>query len=94
MSASVTFNPSTKNYTTVLSDSTQRWSHTAVGTVSSAQNLSAEVIAEAPSNGATGQVLPLANFGTIMFTAATVNGVAVPAHLLERSRSARTRLVA
>jgi hypothetical protein len=32
---------------------------------------SAEVIAEAPSSGG---VLPLANFGTVGFSAATVNG--------------------
>jgi hypothetical protein len=72
-SASVTSTGS-GNYTLVLSDSTQGWSHTKTGTASSAQNASAEVIAEAPSSG---RVLPLANFGTMNFTNATVNGAAL-----------------
>jgi hypothetical protein len=35
---------------------------------------SAEVIAEAPSSGTSGAVLPLTNFGTVNFSGATVNG--------------------
>lgn len=62
-------------YTLVLSDSTQGWSHTTTGTAPSGLNASAEVIAEAPSSNR--GVLPLANFGTMSFTNATVNGAAL-----------------
>jgi len=72
-SASVTFNGSGK-YTLVLSDSTQGWSHTQTGTASGS-NASAEVIAEAPSSNR--GVLPLANFGTMNFSNATVDGAAL-----------------
>ena len=68
-SASVTY--SGGQYTLVLSDSTQGWTHTTKGSAPSGRNASAEVIAEAPSSG---RVLPLANFGTMSFTNATVNG--------------------
>jgi hypothetical protein len=73
-SASVTFNGSGK-YTLVLNDSTQGWSHTQHGTASSGRNASAEVIAEAPSSSS--GVLPLADFGTMNFGNATVNGAAL-----------------
>jgi hypothetical protein len=72
-SASVTFNGSGK-YTLVLTDSTQGWSHTKTGTAAGT-NASAEVIAEAPSSNS--GVLPLANFGTVSFSNATVNGAAL-----------------
>lgn len=55
-----------------LSDTTQGWSHTATKKLKSAQLGSAEAIAEAPSTSA--EVLPLANFGTIGFSGATVDG--------------------
>jgi hypothetical protein len=71
--ASVTYSAGT--YTLVLSDSTQNWSHTTKGTAPSGLNASAEVIAEAPSSNR--GVLPLANFGTMSFTNATVNGAAL-----------------
>jgi hypothetical protein len=72
-SASVTYSSGT--YTLVLTDSTQGWSHTQTGTAPSALNASAEVIAEAPSSNR--GVLPLANFGTMNFTNAKVNGSAL-----------------
>jgi hypothetical protein len=72
-SASATFSAGT--YTLVLSDSTQGWSHTTKGSAPSGLNASAEVIAEAPSSNR--GVLPLANFGTVNFTNATVNGAAL-----------------
>jgi len=53
-----------------LSDATQGWTQTTQQAEAAAQLGSAEVIAEAPSNGT---VLPLANFGTVNFTGATVN---------------------
>lgn len=62
-------------YTLVLTDSTQGWTHTTNGTASSGLNASAEVIAEAPSSSR--GVLPLAKFGTMTFSNATVNGAAL-----------------
>jgi Peptidase A4 family len=63
------------SYTLVLSDTTAGWSHTTTGSAPSGLNASAEVIAEAPSSNR--GVLPLANFGTMSFTNATVNGAAL-----------------
>ena len=71
MSASVTTNGS-GSFTLTISDSTQGWSRTTTARLKSAKLASAEVIAEAPSSS--GGVLPLANFGTVGFSAATVNG--------------------
>jgi hypothetical protein len=62
-------------YTLVLTDSTQGWTHTTTGSAPSGLNASAEVIAEAPSSNR--GVLPLANFGTMSFTNAKVNGAAL-----------------
>lgn len=62
------------SYTLVLTNSTKGWSHTTTGSAPGAANASAEVIAEAPSSGS---VLPLANFGTMTFTNARVNGSAL-----------------
>jgi peptidase A4-like protein len=73
-SGSVTFNGS-GHYTLVLKDTTKGWSHTVHKTLNSAQNSSAEVIAEAPSSS-TG-VLPLTNFGTVHFSNSKVNGSAI-----------------
>jgi hypothetical protein len=72
-SSTVTY--SAGKYTLVLSDSTQGWSHTTTGSAPSGLNASAEVIAEAPSSNR--GVLPLANFGTMSFSNATVNGAAL-----------------
>jgi hypothetical protein len=71
------------HYTLVIKDRTQHWSHTEHKSLS-AKNASAEVIAEAPST--TSGVLPLANFGTVHFSGASVNGHAI-------SRSHPTQLV-
>jgi hypothetical protein len=60
------------NFTLVLSDTTQGWSHTTKAKLRSAKLGSAEVIAEAPSSS--GGVLPLADFGSVGFTSATANG--------------------
>ena len=70
MSASVTTNGS-GSFTLTISDSTQGWSNTKTARLKSAKLASAEVIAEAPSSS--GGVLPLANFGTVGFSSATVN---------------------
>jgi hypothetical protein len=72
-SASVTYTGGS-GYRLVLTNNTRGWSHTTNGTAPGALNASAEVIAEAPSSGS---VLPLANFGSMTFTSATVNGSAL-----------------
>ena len=61
-------------FTLTLSDATQGWTQTTHQTSATATLASAEVIAEAPSNGT---VLPLANFGTVNFSNATANGAPI-----------------
>lgn len=73
MSASVTANGN-GNFTLTLTDATQNWTQSTQQTNANAQLGSAEVIAEAPSNGT---VLPLSNFGTVSFSNALVNGAAI-----------------
>jgi hypothetical protein len=75
--ASATFDATTAKYTVTLTDSTRHWTETSTAFVSGAQHASAEVIAEAPADGATGAVLPLADFGSVAFTGATVDGAAL-----------------
>jgi hypothetical protein len=58
-------------FTLTLSDTTENWTQSTKANSPGAVLGSAEVIAEAPSNGQ--QVLPLGNFGTVDFTGATVN---------------------
>jgi hypothetical protein len=60
------------SFTLTITDSTQGWTNTTNARLKRAQLASAEVIAEAPSSS--GGVLPLANFGTVSFSGATVNG--------------------
>ena len=60
------------HYTLVLADTTRGWRHAVQATLTGASNSSAEVIAEAPSS--TLGVLPLADFGTVHFRGATVDG--------------------
>lgn len=55
-----------------LSDTTQGWSQTTSQKRRSAKRVSAEVIAEAPSSRKA--VLPLADFGSVGFSGASVNG--------------------
>ena len=74
MSASVTFTGTAK-YTLVLTDTTRHWTHTIVRRNATFARSSAEVITEAPSSGATGAVLPLANFGTVRFSLIRINGL-------------------
>jgi Peptidase A4 family len=59
------------NFTLTIRDATTGKSFTTTQKLRHAKLASAEVIAEAPSSGG---VLPLANFGTVGFSAATVNG--------------------
>jgi Peptidase A4 family len=74
MSASVTFS-GVEKYTLVLKDATRHWTRTIVRRNATLARSSAEVITEAPSSGATGAVLPLADFGTVRFSLIRVNGV-------------------
>lgn len=62
-------------FTLTLTDSTQGWTQATNQTSDTAQLASAEVIAEAPSDG-TGAVLPLSNFGIVNFTDATADSTA------------------
>jgi hypothetical protein len=57
-------------FTLTLTDGTQGWTQTTQQAEPDAQLGSAEIIAEAPSNGT---VLPLADFGTVNFTSAAVD---------------------
>ncbi len=74
LSASVTFRGA-GTYTVVLKDSTRDWSRTVTKDEPGLARSSAEVITEAPSS--TRGVLPLADFGTVRFAAAKVNGEAL-----------------
>jgi hypothetical protein len=60
------------SFTLTLVDSTKGWTQTNAARLKHAQLSSAEVIAEAPSSS--GGVLPLADFGTVGFSSASVNG--------------------
>jgi peptidase A4-like protein len=72
MSARVSVSGTT--FTLVLKNTTRRWTFTRTQTSTSAQERSAEWVAEAPSSCfITCSVLPLANFGTMHFTGAFVN---------------------
>jgi Peptidase A4 family len=63
------------NFTLTLVDRTKGWTQTNAAKLKSARLSSAEVIAEAPSSS--GGVLPLADFGSVGFSSATVNGSAL-----------------
>jgi hypothetical protein len=70
MSASVTAG-SGSTFTLTLTDATRNWTRTVAQAVPGAERASAEIIAEAPSSQG---VLPLADFGTVHFSDATVDG--------------------
>ena len=73
MSASVTADGG-GNFTLTLTDGTQGWTQTTQQTEPNAQLGSAEIIAEAPSNGT---VLPLSDFGTVNFSDVTVDNAPI-----------------
>jgi hypothetical protein len=70
MSASVVANGG-GSFTLTLTDATEGWKQVTDKTVEGSSLSSAEIIAEAPSSQS---VLPLADFGQVNFTSATVNG--------------------
>jgi hypothetical protein len=61
------------NFVLTVTDDTTGDSYTDDEYSDSAQDYSAEVIAEAPTDGATGDLLPLSDFGTVDFTSCTFN---------------------
>ena len=71
MSASVVFT-GTETYTLTLTDNTQGWTQQETENEAGLDNSSAEVITEAPSTE--DGPLPLADFGTVNYATATVNG--------------------
>jgi hypothetical protein len=73
MSASVVANGG-GSFTLTLTDATQGWSKVTQQTSDTAQLGSAEIIAEAPSDGT---VLPLTDFGSVEFTDALINNEAI-----------------
>jgi hypothetical protein len=72
LSASVSYLGSNK-FLLTITDSTQHWKRSAARRLAGAARSSAEVIAEAPCCTYNGGILPLTNFGTASFSAATVN---------------------
>jgi hypothetical protein len=60
------------SFTLTLTDATQGWSQVTHQTSDTAQLGSAEIIAEAPSDG-NGDVLPLSDFGVVKFTDALID---------------------
>lgn len=62
---------SSSTYTMTIKDATEGWTKTTTKSSSGDSRSSAEVIAEAPYSGG---VLPLADFGTVKFSASKVNG--------------------
>jgi hypothetical protein len=75
MSASVVANGG-GSFTLTLTDSTQGWTKVTSQTSDTAQLGSAEIIAEAPSDG-NGDVLPLSDFGAVTFTDALIDAHAI-----------------
>lgn len=74
--ASVTYTGG-NSFNLTISDTTQGWSHTHVGTLAGAARSSAEVIVEAPCCTASGGILPLADFNTVNITGSLANGAAL-----------------
>ena len=73
MSAEVSTSATT--FTLTLHDSTQKWIYSTTQASTTAQDSSAEWVAEAPSSCyITCSVLPLANFGTVNFSTAVTTG--------------------
>jgi hypothetical protein len=71
MSASVSYDRAGR-YNLSITNATRGWTASTAQRSSTAQRVSAEVIAEAPSNSS--GIVPLTNFGTVNFTGAKVNG--------------------
>src|ERR1700722_2766998 len=72
LSAAVSYEGSDK-FLLTITDSTQHWKRSVTRKLAGAARSSAEVIAEAPCCTYKGGILPLTNFGTASFSAATVN---------------------
>ena len=64
------------SFTLTLTDSTEGWTEVTSQTSDTAQLGSAEIIAEAPSDG-NGDVLPLSDFGAVTFTDTLIDNQAI-----------------
>ena len=62
------------DFTLTLTDDTTDVSYTTQQYSDAAQDESAEIVAEAPTDGTTGDLVPLASFGTVDFTDCAFNG--------------------
>jgi len=84
MAASVT---TTGNgyYAISITDTTRGWHYAKTTADFSASNASAEVVTEAPSSAATGNVLPLADFGAQTFTHVSITGDASQITMVARN---------
>ncbi len=71
MTARVTYQPQSDDFMLYLANHKANWTYTKTISAGHPRRLSAEWIAEAPSAG--GQVLPLADFGTVKFTGASAS---------------------
>lgn len=76
-------------YTIKLADHTRSWRYARTITDPAGMNASAEVITEAPSSAHTGNILPLANFGSEHFTAVHISGRASRTNMVSRSGRAK-----
>jgi hypothetical protein len=94
INASVVYQGSNE-YVLSLADTTQNWSVSTTQTLANAPRSSAEVIIEAPASASTGDVLPLANFGTLNVTGSTVDGASIgstnPAEIIMVDSSGRDK---
>ena len=68
------------DFTLTITDNTTGWYHTIREYSGAAQDYSAEVIAEAPTDLSTGNLWPLANFGTVDFTNCSIDGFPIGPH--------------
>ena len=68
-----------------LTDHTRHWQYAQTWVDPSGTNSSAEVITEAPSLASTGNLLPLANFGSEHFTSVHISGHATRTVMVARS---------
>ena len=73
------------HYRIKLTDHTRNWEYAQTWVDPSGTNSSAEVIAEAPSLASTGNLLPLANFGSEHFTSVHISGHATRTVMVARN---------
>jgi len=72
-------------YRIYLADHTRGWHISQTVYVRGGRNASAEVITEAPSSASTGNILPLADFGSVHFTDVDISGHATRMNMVARN---------